>query len=122
MENNILAAEPRAFNVSREMKEYVEQVLKRDDIPYQFTESGNSVTVPLSGNRFHIVVEDALCEKQRHDCSPHIPVYSYRTLMNRDKLNRLRTINKTNGFIILRKDRRRYFNAVGIGYLNRYKY
>lgn len=121
MENSIISGH-RMFKVSKEMREYVEQVLKRDKIPYQFDNEGTSVIVPVSGNRFHIVVEDALCEKQRHDCSPHIPVYSYRTLMNQNKLNKLRTINKTRGFIVLRKDRRRYFNAVGIGYLNRYKY
>lgn len=121
MENNTIAGQ-RMFKVSKEMREYVEKVLNRDGIPYQFDDEGTSVKVPVSGNRFHIVVEDALCEKQRHDCSPHIPVYSYHTLMNQNKLKRLRTINKTNGFIILKKDRRRYFNAVGIGYLNRYKY
>ena len=82
----------RAFNVSDGIKPYLERVMQRDCIPYRFKEN-NVIETPLSGNAFHIVIEDALCEKQRGDIRD-IPVYSYRTITNPKKFKRLREINR----------------------------
>ena len=95
----------RTFRISDELKPYVEQVMHRDRIPYRFVNNG--IETKLSGNAFHIVIEDALCEKQRGD-SRNIPVYSYRTVMNSDKFKRLRRMNRVNSFRILAKDRAKY--------------
>lgn len=96
----------RAFNVSEGIKPYLERVMQRDRIPYRFTEN-NIIETCISGNAFHIAVEDALCEKERGDVRD-IPVYSYRTITNPRKFKRLREINKMNSFKILSKDRNKY--------------
>lgn len=96
----------RTFKISEGLKPYIEQVMLRDRISYRFIQD-NRIETNLSGNAFHIVVEDALCEKQRGD-SRNIPVYSYRTVMNSEKFRRLRRINRMNSFRILSKDSAKY--------------
>lgn len=96
----------RAFNVSEGIKPYLERVMQRDRIPYAFREN-NMIETTLSGNAFHIAIEDALCEMERGD-SRDIPVYSFRTITNPKKFRRLREINKMNSFKILSKDRAKY--------------
>ena len=90
------------ITVSDEMLPYVLAVLERDNIFYRVDK--NQVTVPLSGNQFHIVVEDAACEKERR----YIPVYSFRTLQNKEKFARLRRLNKTPAFHLLKRDISRF--------------
>lgn len=61
----------------------------------------------MSNRRFSEIMEDAQCEKQRCESNPDIPVYSYRTLKNRDKRNRLIQLNNRHGFHVLKKDMER---------------
>lgn len=95
----------RQFKVSEGMLPYVLTVLERDKISYVVDDGW--ITVPLSGNQFHIIVEDAACEKERR----FIPVYSYRTLRDKEKFARLRELNKTPAFHLLQKDESRFFAA-----------
>lgn len=94
----------REYKVSEKMLPYVVQVLNRDDIPYEIGSS--TIKVPLSGNKFHIVIEDAACELERID----IPVYSMRTILNKKKFKRLRQFNNCNAFHVLQKDRGLFIN------------
>lgn len=81
----------RIRKVSSVMKPYIEFVLKRDEIPYKMKRKSDCwlFQMDISNRRFTEVLEDALCEKQRSRYISHIPVYSFRTLMNREKLGRL---------------------------------
>ena len=104
MENN-----PR--KVSSVMKPYIIFVLQRDEIPYICCKEKNCYYffMSISNRRFTEVLEDALCEKQRENYISRTPVYSYRTLMNRQKLHRLQTLNKRKGYHVLKADEKRYF-------------
>ena len=96
--------------VSRVMCPYVKEVLKRDCIPYTVskTENGYLFDMPLKNKEFTVVLEDALCEKQRDTTICRIPVYSVRTYKNKPKFERLRKLNGNNGFRILYQDRKEY--------------
>lgn len=95
----------REYKVSAEMLPYVVKVLNRDSISYEI--GNNTIKVPLSGNKFHIVVEDAACELERKD----IPVYSMRTIMNKKKFKRLRQLNNCNAFHVLQRDQELFLNS-----------
>lgn len=100
--------------VSSAMKPYIEFVLKRDRIPYEAKRESDywMFTMSISNRRFTEVLEDALCEKQRNQYKSRIPVYSFRTLKNRDKLERLMCLNQKRGYHILKQDETKYFAAV----------
>lgn len=100
--------------VSSAMKPYIEFVLKRDGIPYEAERESDywMFTMSISNRRFTEVLEDALCEKQRNQYKSRIPVYSFRTLKNRDKLERLMCLNQKRGYHILKQDETKYFAAV----------
>lgn len=92
----------RSYKVSEYLRDELEFVLKRDNVPYHFT--GDRICVPLSGKAFHLAVKDALCEKERQG---KIPVYSRETVLDTEKFNRLCALNKTGAFHILSGDRAR---------------
>ncbi len=55
----------RSFRVGKELKPYIAAVLKQRDIPFKFIKEGDElkVEVPLSGERFHKVVQKARATK-----------------------------------------------------------
>lgn len=106
----------RRRKVSSAMKPYIEFVLQRDNIPYK-TEKFPEYWIfqmTISNQRFTEVLEDALCEKQRNRYISKTPVYSFRTLMNQEKLEHLMTLNHRRGYHILKQDELKYFAAVGV--------
>lgn len=102
----------REVNVSNVMLPHVQKVLVRDHISYQIKqecvskgEESVRLLLPETSNReFTVILEDALCEKQREETQSKIPVYSYRTLRNLKKRNRLMSLNGMKSFHILRQD------------------
>ena len=97
----------KTVNISEVMLPHLCKVLERDEIPYQEIRKEDQIQLylPETSNRgFTVILEDALCEKQRDETKSKIPVYSYRTLKNREKRNRLMSINGKKGFHILRQD------------------
>lgn len=94
----------REFKVSEVMKPYLEKVLQRDRIAYVMKE--DTICVDASGNRFHEAVEDAMCEKESRN---GIPVYSFRTLTNPKKLERLQKLNGKTSYQCLSKDKDKIF-------------
>ena len=102
----------REVNVSSVMLPHVQTVLVRDHISYQIKqeciskgEESVRLLLPETSNReFTVILEDALCEKQREETQSKIPVYSYRTLRNLEKRNRLMSLNGMKSFHILRQD------------------
>lgn len=105
------------FRVSKEMYPYFQIVAKRDGIDYKQEMLGEEykVQAEMDGTEFEIVMEDASCEEQRlrRENNPFYPVYSYRTLMNEEKLARLRKYYKCNNYFILEKDEEKYKEAMG---------
>ena len=97
----------REIKVSKVMWPYVQIVLDRDHLTYE-TIKGESNRILLafdgSSRRYTEVLEDALCEKQRAEGLFDIPVYSYRTLRNREKRDRLLKLNKKRGYYVLKQD------------------
>lgn len=106
----------RRRKVSSAMKPYIAYVLERDKIPYQTKEMSGFwlFQMDITNRRFTEVLEDALCEKQRNKYISRIPVYSFRTLMNSEKLERLMKLNQRRGYHILKQDELKYFAAVGV--------
>lgn len=104
--------EYRRRKVSSAMKKYVEFVLCRDMIPYRYEEKDDYYYfyVASSNKRFTEVVEDALCEKQREEGGMDIPVYSFQTTENEAKMKRLRILNKTNSYMLLKGKSVKLFN------------
>lgn len=97
----------KEYKVKTEMAPHLIFVLDRDHIRYQYyTPKGEDYFlfyVGANSHFFKILMEDAHCEKQRHQHISNIPVYSERTIANREKLERLQRINGRRGFIRLRK-------------------
>lgn len=98
--------------VSKTMLPYVKYVLERDQINfvcYEEAELSNCiVSLAVSNRRFTEIIEDALCEKQRDETFCKTPVYSLRTIKNKNKRDRLMQLNQKKGFHILKKDMERY--------------
>lgn len=90
------------------MKPYMEIVMERDDIPYNFIrEKGNLyIETDVSSNRFSEVLEDALCLKQQKESTREKLVISARTLKNSQKRKRLMKAAKTKSYTILREDQK----------------
>lgn len=88
--------------------ENVKHVCDRDNYPYQVIASdgkGNTtVELDVTNEQLEELEEDALCEKQKHDAHSVIPVYSYRTLTNREKRNRLMEFYGKKGYCVLERD------------------
>lgn len=85
----------------------VKFVCNRDNISYEVKEENEkSVTVEINAriDELEILEEDALCEKQRNDIGSKIPVYSYRTLINPEKKERLMKFYRHKGFIVYKPD------------------
>lgn len=85
----------------------VKFVCNRDSIPYTVIEDNDeSVTVEINAriDELEILEEDALCEKQRNDAGSQIPVYSYHTLRNPEKKERLMKFYRRKGFIVYKSD------------------
>jgi len=97
--------------VSSAMEPYVRFVLQRDEIAFSVEKNGNDYffTIPVSSRRFTEVIEDALCEKQRDCYLSRTPVYSARTLKNREKLKRLMRLNNRQGYHVLAADQEKYY-------------
>lgn len=56
----------REYRISRELRNYIFLVLKKQDIPYKFRADPDGrlyISVPVSGERFHRIVLRARCEK-----------------------------------------------------------
>lgn len=101
----------RRFKVSKEMTPYLERVFRRDGIKYLLEfGSENYFSVELSGNKFHVFMEDALCEKEFDEIGLGIPVVSHRTFLNKKKLDRLLKLAGRKSFFILKKDERRFLS------------
>ena len=88
------------------MKPYIEDILKRDDIMYNFIEEKGDLYVEtdVSSNRFSEVLEDALCLKQQAESPRKKLVISARTLKNSQKRKRLMKAARTKSYTILRDD------------------
>lgn len=101
----------KLVRISDVMWPYIKTVLIRDgytNIRTLTVNDGSYLDIDgISNRRFSEIMEDAQCEKQRCEGNPDIPVYSYRTLKNRAKRNRLFRINKRHGFHVLIKDMER---------------
>ena len=99
--------------ISSVMEPYIRNVLERDKIPYRSTVKNDGFVfyMPLTNRQFTEVLEDALCEKQRSESKSRIPVYSARTLLNREKRSRLMNLNGKQCFHILRADIETFENS-----------
>ena len=102
----------KEYKVKSEMAPHLIYVLERDEIPYQYyTPKGKNYFLfyaEANTHHFKILMEDAYCEKQRHESISNIPVYSDRTIGNREKLERLQRIYKWRGFMRLKKGENDY--------------
>ena len=90
--------------------ENIEFVCNRDDIGIgNVIEEGDFVyaDIECSEERLEEVLEDAQCEAQSKETLGHLPVYSYRTIKNPQKLHRLMKLNGRRGFYVLRADQKR---------------
>lgn len=81
--------------------EYLLHVLKRDGIIY--TVNGNVTFVLPDNIDLEELEEDIACEEQRQGTQTKIPVYSKRTLENKEKLSRLQEYYGKRGFHVLQQ-------------------
>ena len=86
---------------------FIRKICERDQIPFTVngeTEDMVEVSITCSEDRLLEVLEDAMCERQRDETAAKIPLYSYRTLKNKEKLHRLQALNGKKGFHVLKQD------------------
>ena len=91
------------------LRKYVETICRRDCIPYAITtvECGEiSLEISTQVNVDELL-EDALCEQQRDQTNAKLPVYSFRTLRNKEKLERLMDYYGKKGVHVLKEDEKK---------------
>ena len=89
--------------------------LIRDITEYEFIKSDVNLYIwtSLSCRQYRVMLEDAECEYERSLHRSNTPIYSFRTLMNPEKFQRLKLLNAAyHGFGILSKDVERFEKAV----------
>lgn len=101
----------KIYSVSTKMFPFFQKVCLRDSIKYQMVgtnEKGYSVSLDCSNHEFKTIIEDCMCliEQEKNYCK--IPVYSFRTLTNPKKKERLMKLNNKRCFFVLRKDIGKY--------------
>ena len=99
--------------VDKTLFPYVELVMHEDGISYSAVECSDwiEMDMDISSRRFNVVIEDAKCERQRLDSDcPQIPVVSFRTAVNPDKVDSVLKRFKTNVFMLLSCDEARFAN------------
>lgn len=92
---------------SKTLWPFIEQVCERDGISIKKRSEENEMIIAdliCSTDRSMEVVEDALCEEQRNSTTAKLPVYSYNTLKNKEKLHRLMNLNGKRSFHVLKQD------------------
>lgn len=89
------------YKVEAGKAEYLLHVLKRDEINY--TVNGNVTFVLPDDINLEELEEDIACEEQRQGTQAKIPVYSKRTLENKEKLSRLQEYYGKKGFHVLQQ-------------------
>lgn len=94
--------------IGGEMYQYMKIVLDRDNIQHEYHPDTGEIISSMSARRFKEALEDAFCEKQKAERHSRIPVYSLRTLKNKEKMNRLMKLNGTSSFVVLKKDAAEY--------------
>lgn len=85
----------------------VKHVCERDKYPYDIIdEDDTSITVDITvaEELMDELEEDALCEKQRQETGSKLPVYSYRTLVNKEKRDRLMAFYGKRGHFVYKSD------------------
>ena len=87
------------YKVEDGKTEYLLHVLKRDKIDY--TQTGNVVFNLPDNINLEELEEDIACEEQRQGTQAKIPVYSRRTMENKEKLSRLQEYYGKKGFHVL---------------------
>ena len=85
----------------------VKHVCNRDCLAYKIIERDESeitVEIELEDELIEEFEEDILCEKQRQGTGSKLPVYSYRTLINKEKRNRLMMFYGKRGYFVYKPD------------------
>ncbi len=101
------------ITVKTSEKRYIEHVLDRDNIPYTIISDENGETVLNVSDEAdkEEIMEDVRCEQQRESTDSKFPVYSYRTLQNKAKRDRLMSFYGRRGFHVLKSDETKCRNA-----------
>lgn len=89
------------YKVEAGKAEHLLHVLKRDGINYTVNDNGTFV-LPDDIN-LEELEEDIACEEQRQGTQAKIPVYSRRTMENKEKLSRLQEYYGKKGFHVLQQ-------------------
>lgn len=89
------------YKVEAGKAEYLLHVLKRDGIDYTVNDNGDFI-LPDNIN-LNELEEDIAFEEQRQGTQVKIPVYSRRTLENKEKLSRLQEYYGKRGFHVLQQ-------------------
>lgn len=102
----------KIYSVSQSNLPYFEKVCMRDDIEYKIlspNKKGVDVLIKdISDRKFKVILEDSICERERKKNKNDIPVYSLRTIKNKEKIKRLMKINQKSCFHVLSKDIDKY--------------
>ena len=61
--------ETKKFKVKEDLKDYIRNVLARENIFHRFTKEGDQIycVAAISGERFHKIVKRAYCEKKTEE-------------------------------------------------------
>ncbi len=92
---------------------YVKDVLERGGIAFNATKEDEEFGIiytdcEIPWNVWVEIVVDALCERQKELMGTDVPVYSFRTLTNPEKLKELQKLNGTDKYEVLWCDRKRW--------------
>ena len=105
----------KKYFVPKGREKFLSTVLNRDGLNHYFeeTEGRSYVWVCLSCKEYRIMLEDAECEYERSLDKSNAPIYSYHTLMNPEKFQRLKRLNSDyHGFGVLSKDVQRFERVI----------
>ncbi len=121
------AVKMRELDIDPELVEFAKLVLDRDGEYYEPCRDGG-VAAALAPWEEEVLIEDAMCEKQRLETDPEHPVYSFRTINDPEKLTRLQRLfygvdakEKDMPYYVLRKDEEEHTRTMDRAARDRYK-
>ena len=98
------------ISITKEDVPFVKLACLYNDIPFGFIlseeEGSLSAKIDAEESRRAEILKDIRCEKQSADWGG-LPVYSYETLTNEEKLRKFQRLNGTEGFLPLKEDEER---------------
>ncbi|MCD8015157.1 MAG: hypothetical protein LUG99_18680 [Lachnospiraceae bacterium] len=79
----------KKFKIPEGLERYMETVLEMYGLPHQMTENAVLLPEDITDEEFGEILDDVLCEQERVENHSTLPVITYKTMLNEEKLKKV---------------------------------